>query len=338
MRAVVFIGAILLSFFSAAASRPTVGQNDREGPCAVDERAVSDLYTGCMNDRLRQLVAFVRAGETGSFSRVARELGVSQPSISRMVANLEARLGVKLLLRTTRHVAPTDAGRTFLKRARQILSDLDNAENAARGADSLRGTLRVALSGAFGIREVIPRLPGFAEQHPKLGIELLMSDRTEDLIAEGADMALRLGRLADSGFGSRLLGKAPRLAVASPAYLARRGTPQTPADLAGHDCILGPGLSGRTGWSFTGSGRATPVTVQGRIKTAPAEGLVACAKAGLGIALASRWMCRAELEAGELVAIFSNYHFDWAELPPVSPSGRRPLSRYKPFPITWRLS
>jgi DNA-binding transcriptional LysR family regulator len=200
-----------------------------------------------MSDRLRELTAFVRAAETGSLSRVARELGVSQPSISRMVASIEARLGVKLLLRTTRRVAPTDAGRVFLERAQQILGDLDDAENAARGVDSLRGTLRVALSGAFGIREVIPRLPGFAEQHPKLAIELLMSDRTEDLIAEGADMALRLGPLADSGFGARLLGKAPRLAIASPAYLARKGTPRTLTDLARHDCILGPGLSGRTG-------------------------------------------------------------------------------------------
>src|SRR6266446_18212 len=216
-----------------------------------------------MSDPLRELTAFVRAGETGSFSRVARELGVSQPSISRMVASLEARLGVKLLLRTTRQVTLTDAGRVFLERARQILGELDDAENAARGLDSLRGTLRVALSGAFGIREVIPRLPGFTTQHPKLSIDLLMSDRTEDLIAEGADIALRLGPLADSGFGARLLGKAPRVAVASPIYLARGGTPQTPADLAKHDCILGPGLSGRTGWSFTRSGRATSVTVEG---------------------------------------------------------------------------
>jgi DNA-binding transcriptional LysR family regulator len=194
-----------------------------------------------MSDWLRELTAFVRAGETGSFSRVARELGVSQPSISRMVADLEARLGVKLLLRTTRHVTPTEAGRVFLARAQQILSDLDDAENAARGVDSLRGTLRVALSGAFGAREVIPRLPGFAAQYPKLRIELLMSDRTEDLIAEGADMALRLGRLPDSGFGARLLGKAPRLVIASPGYLARKGMPRALADLAGHDCILGPG-------------------------------------------------------------------------------------------------
>ena len=219
-----------------------------------------------MSDRLRELTAFVRAGETGSFSRVARELGVSQPSISRMVADLEARLGVKLLLRTTRHVTPTDAGRVFLERARQILGDLDDAENAASGVDSLRGTLRVALSGAFGTREVIPRLPGFEALHPKLGIELLMSDRTEDLIAEGADMALRLGSLPDFGFGARSLGKAPRLVVASPGYIARKGTPQTTADLARDHRILGPGLSGRTGWSFARSGKAASVAVEGAIK------------------------------------------------------------------------
>jgi DNA-binding transcriptional LysR family regulator len=284
-----------------------------------------------MSDRLLELTAFVRAGETGSLSRVARELGVSQPSISRMVTSLEARLGVKLLLRTTRHVAPTDAGRLFLERARQILGDLDDAENAARGTDGLRGTLRVALSGAFGIREVIPRLPGFATQYPKLAIELLMSDRTEDLIAEGADIALRLGHLADSGFGARLLGKAPRVAVASPAYLARSGTPQTPADLATYDCILGPGLSGQTGWSFTRSGRATFVTVKGRLKVASADGVVACAKAGLGIALASRWMCRAELEAGELVPILANYQLDWVELHAVYPGGRRPSLKVRAF-------
>lgn len=284
-----------------------------------------------MSDALRELTAFVRAGETGSFSRVARELGVSQPSISRMVASLEARLGVKLLLRTTRHVAPTNAGRVFLERARQILADLDDAENTARGADSLRGTLRVALSGAFGIREVIPRMPRFAAQYPKLAIELLMSDRTEDLIAEGADMALRMGPLVDSGFGARLLGKAPRLAVASPAYLARRGMPQTPADLAKHDCILGPGLSGRTGWSFTRSGRATSVAVEGPIKVTSADGVVACAKAGLGIAVASRWMCRAELEAGELVAILSDCQLDWVALHAVYPGGRRPTLKVRAF-------
>jgi len=256
---------------------------------------------------------------------------VSQPSISRMVADLEARLGAKLLLRTTRHVTPTDAGRVFLERARQILGDLDDAENAARGVDSLRGTLRVALSGAFGTREVIPRLPGFTAQHPNLGIELLMSDRTEDLIAEGADMALRLGPLPDSGFGARLLGKAPRLVIASPGYIARKGTPHTPTDLAGHDCILGPGLSGRTGWSFMRSGKSASPTLDGSIKVTSADGVIACAKAGLGIAVASRWMCRTELEAGEVVAILSDYQLDWVELHAVYPGGRRPSLKVRTF-------
>src|SRR5207244_451327 len=194
------------------------------------------------------------AAETGSFSRVARELRVSQPSVSRMIASLEARLGVKVLLRTTRQVTPTDAGSVFLERARQIVGDLDDAENAARGVDSLHGALRVAMSGAFGTREVIPHLPSFMAQHPRLRIELLISDRTEELIAEGVNMALRLGPLADSSFGVRLLGKAPRHVVAAPAYLAQRGTPNTPAELASHDCIVGPGLSGRGGWRFTRSG------------------------------------------------------------------------------------
>jgi DNA-binding transcriptional LysR family regulator len=110
-----------------------------------------------------------------------------------MVADLEAHLGVKLLLRTTRHVTPTDAGRLFLERGRQILSDLEDAENAARGVESLHGILRVAVSGAFGTREVIPNLKQFMTQYPKLRLELLVSDRTDDLVAEGVDLALRLG-------------------------------------------------------------------------------------------------------------------------------------------------
>ena len=124
---------------------------------------------------------FVRAAETGSFSKVAREFGMSQPSVSRMVARLERRLGVKLLLRTTRRVALTEAGVVFLERSRRILGELDEATHAARGVDSLHGVLRVVMSGAFATREVIPRLPAFLEQHPDLKIELFISDRTDDL-------------------------------------------------------------------------------------------------------------------------------------------------------------
>src|SRR5207245_7306532 len=121
------------------------------------------------------------------------------------------------------------------------------------------------------------------------------------------------------------------LVVASTGYIARKGTPQTPADLARHDCILGPGLSGRTGWSFTRSGKAASVAVEGSIKVTSADGVIACAKAGLGIAVASRWMCRAELEAGELVAILSNHQLDGVELHAVYPGGRRPPLKVRAF-------
>ena len=284
-----------------------------------------------MSDRLLELTAFVRAAETGSFSRVAREFGVSQPSVSRMVASLEARLGVKLLLRTTRQVSTTDAGAALLERARHVLGELDDAMDAARGVDSLGGALRVAMPGAFGTREVIPRLPGFLAQHPQLRIELLISDRTDDLVAEGVEMALRLGHLADSGFGARLLATAPRFVVAAPAYLARRGHPRTLADLSGHDCIVGPGFSGRSGWSFRRSGAVTSLTVEGRVKVASAEGVIACVKAGLGIAVASQWMCRAELATGELVPILHDYQLDPVEVHAVYPGGRRPSIKVRAF-------
>ena len=262
--------------------RSVLGQeHDFNESRSLDGDFVSHLYICRMSDRLQELSAFVRAAETGSFSHVAQEFRISQPSVSRMVASLEARLGVKLLLRTTRRVTPTDAGAAFLERARQILGDLDDAENAARGLDSLQGTLRVAMSGAFGTREVVPHLPAFLAQHPKLRLDLFMSDRTDDLVAEGVDMALRLGQLSDSVFGARLLGSAPRLAVAAPAYLAQRGAPRTPADLASHDCIVGPGLSGRSGWSFNRGGAVTSVGVEGRVQIATADGVIACAKAGL---------------------------------------------------------
>ena len=284
-----------------------------------------------MSDRLQELSVFVRAAETGNLSKVAREFGLSQPSVSRIVASLEARLGVKLLLRTTRRVTPTDAGTVFLERSRRILGDLDEAAHAARGVDSLHGVLRVVMSGAFATREVIPRLPAFLDQHPRLKIELRISDRTDDLVAEGADLALRLGPLADSAFGARLLASAPRLVIASPAYLARRGIPETLADLSTHDCILGPGLTGRSGWSLLCSGAFGSVSVEGRVQVASADGVMACVRAGLGIAVASRWMCRAELERGEVRAILSDYPLAPVDVHAVYPAGPRPPPKVRAF-------
>src|SRR5208282_1806779 len=143
-----------------------------------------------MNDRLPQLALFVRTVESGSFSKAAREFGLSQPSVSRAIAALERRLAVKLLVRTTRQVSATDAGEALLSRARDALLAIDDAENAARGADRLSGMLRVALPSGYGAWRIVPLLPAFFAQHPLLKIDLMMSDRYENLIAEGADLAL----------------------------------------------------------------------------------------------------------------------------------------------------
>jgi DNA-binding transcriptional LysR family regulator len=282
-----------------------------------------------MSDRLQELTVFVRTAESGSFSRAARELGLSQPSVSRILGELEARLGVKLLLRTTRRVAPTEAGAAFLQRARQVLHELEAAEDAARGMDSLHGIIRIAMSATFGAREVIPRLPPFLAAHPLLRVELMMSDDQHDLVAEGVDVAIRFGPLADSGFGARLLASAPRLVVASPAYLAAHGVPTTPADLSSHECIFGPGAPGRQGWTFLRAAAAVSVDIEARMQVTSGEGVIACVKAGLGIAVASKWMCRAELDAGVLVTVLSDYSLEPVAVHAVFPGGPHPSSKVR---------
>jgi DNA-binding transcriptional LysR family regulator len=284
-----------------------------------------------MSDRFQELSVFVRAAETGSFSKVAREFALSQPSVSRMVASLEDRLGVKLFLRTTRRVALTDAGIVFLERSRRILGELDEAAHAARGTDSLHGVLRVVMPGAFATREIIPRLPVFLDQHPCLKIELLISDRMDDLVAEGADIALRMGPLADSAFGARLLASAPRLVIASPTYLAQRGVPHTLAELSQHDRIVGPGLLGRRGWASWRSGAVASVDIDCRVHVTSADGIMSCVKAGLGIAVVSLWMCRAELESGEVRPVLSDHVLEPVEVYAVFPAGPHPVPKVRAF-------
>jgi DNA-binding transcriptional LysR family regulator len=280
-----------------------------------------------MSDRLQELAVFVRAAESGSFSRAGRELGLSQPSVSRIIGELEARLGVKLLLRTTRQIAVTDAGALFLDRAREILTD--NAEDAARGLDSLRGIIRLAIPVLYGTREIIPRLPKFLAAHPMLRVEMAVVDARQDLVAEGADLAIRLGDLNDSTFGSRKLQRLERMVVASPSYLKAHGTPRTPADLASHDCIFGPGNFGRDSWSFTKNGTEVSVDVRGRIHTDSGPGAFASVMAGLGIALASTVMAGPEVKAGSLVPLLRSYRIEPVDVHAIFPGGRRPSAKVR---------
>jgi DNA-binding transcriptional LysR family regulator len=279
-----------------------------------------------MSDRLQELQVFVRAADSGSFSKAARELSLSQPSVSRIVGELEARLGVTLLLRTTRRITLTDAGALFLERAREILSQVEDAEDAARGLDSLRGTIRLALPIMYGIRDIIPRLPKFLETHPLLRVEMQVVDARQDLVAEGADLAIRLGDLDDSVFGARKLATLSTMLVATPGYLAAHGTPRTPADLATHDCIAGPGNFGRDSWSFNRNGAEVSVDVRGRIATNSGPGLFASVMAGLGIAMVSTVMAGAEVKAGTLVQVLRSYRLD---VHAVFPGGPRPSAKVR---------
>jgi DNA-binding transcriptional LysR family regulator len=193
-----------------------------------------------MTDRLLALRAFVRAAHAGSFSRAARELGMSQPSVSRILAGLETEVGAALLMRTTRRVTLTEAGADYLARVEPLLASLEEADHIARGGRELRGMLRVALSFSFGVREIVPRLPEFLERHPGLKVDLAINDARQDLVADGVDVAIRLGELPDSAATARKLAETSRLVAASPAYVVRRGAPRHPSELASHSVIIGP--------------------------------------------------------------------------------------------------
>jgi DNA-binding transcriptional LysR family regulator len=282
-----------------------------------------------MSDRIQQLMVFTRVADGGSFSRAARELGLSQPSVSRIVRELEARLGVKLVLRTTRRLRLTDAGVAFLARARRVLAELEDAEDVARGTDSLRGAIRVALPVLFGTRAVIPRLPEFVARYPGLRVNLLLSDERQNLVVQGADVAIRFGPLDDSAFGVRRIGTTERWVVATPAYLQARGVPRKPADLAEHECLFGPGGFGRARWTFTRAGKTESVPVRGRVHTDSAAGMFACLMAGMGIAIASNVMSGPEIEAGTLVRLLPGWAMERADVYAVFPAGPRPSAKVR---------
>ncbi len=274
-------------------------------------------------------MVFVRAAESGNFSRAGHDLGLSQPSVSRIIGELEARLGTKLLLRSTRRITLTDAGALFLDRAREVLADLEDAEDAARGTDSLRGIIRLAIPVIYGTREIIPRLTEFLRLHPMLHVEMTVSDARQDLVAEGADVAIRLGALDDSAYGARRLATLERTLVAAPDYLKTRGVPKSPADLAHHDCIFGPGGFGRDKWIFRQGERVISVDVQGRMHTNSGPGALASALAGLGIAMASTVMFQAEVASGQLVPLLPNYTLEPVEVHALFPAGRRPSTKVR---------
>lgn len=284
-----------------------------------------------MSDRWQEMAVFVRVAESGSLSRAARELKLSQPSVSRIIGTLEARLGTTLLLRTTRSISLTEAGALYLDRARYLLAEMEEAEQAARGTDSLHGVIRLAMPVLYGTRAVIPALAPFLARHPDLRVEMIMSDARQNLITDGVDVAIRLGvgPLDDSTFGARKLSLVERLVVAAPAYLSAHGAPANPAELARHDCIVQHGLFGRESWRFTHNQTVTSVNVPAKLWINSAPGILAAAVAGMGIALVTRVMAGEELRTGLLTQLLEPYRLDPAEVYAVFPAGPRPSAKVR---------
>jgi DNA-binding transcriptional LysR family regulator len=284
-----------------------------------------------MSDRWQEMTVFVRVAESGSLSRAARELALSQPSVSRIIGRLEARLRTKLLLRTTRSISLTEAGALYLERARHLLAEMEEAEQATRGVDSLHGVVRLAMPVLYGARAIIPALAPFLAKHPDLKVEIIMNDARQNLVADSVDVAIRLGvrRLEDSSFGARRLASVERLVIAAPAYLAAHGVIADPAELRHHDCIVQHGLFGRESWRFEHDQIATSVDVTARLWINSASGVLAAAVAGLGVALATRVMAGEELRSGRLVQLLENYRLDPAEVHAIFPAGPRPSAKIR---------
>lgn len=283
-----------------------------------------------MNDRFQSLRVFRRAARCGSFSQAARELGLSQSSVSRIVAELERDLGVSLLARTTRAVTLTEAGADYLTRVEAILDALDEADHAARGGGVLKGLLRLGISSSFGLREVVPRLADFLERHGELRVDLVISDQRQDLVSEGIDITFRLGALPDSTALARRLGEAPRILGAAPRYLRGRAPIETPEDLRAHSLIVGPGVVPPT-LEFRQGDRRVSVRAEGRITCAANEGATALARAGLGITVSSLWGVSRELETGDLAIVLPDWTLPGVELHAVFPPGRAPSPAARAF-------
>ncbi|MBN7135653.1 transcriptional regulator [Lysobacter enzymogenes] len=271
---------------------------------------------------LQQIEAFAAVAEHGGFAAAARALGRDASVVSRRIDALEARLGVRLLSRTTRRVALTEVGATYLRRVHTILGELAAADvEAAEAAAAPQGVLRLALPAEFAQRWIAPWLADFLAEHPKLRLELSHSDRFVDLVAEGFDAAVRIGELADSSLLARRLAGFETLLCAAPSYLQRRGHPHRPDDLQRHACLGMPKARFWPDWKLVSGRRRSVQRIPAAIVSDDGEGLLAACIAGAGIMPAPEWLIGRELAQGQLLRVLPQWRVDYdgavhAVLPP----------------------
>ncbi len=277
-------------------------------------------------DRIEDFQAFVAVVDKGSLTGAANQLGRSLQSVSRSLAALEREIGVELIQRTTRRSNPTDAGLAFYRRLAAALAEIEAAkrETANRRAEAA-GRLRIAASSAFAPLYLVPALPDFLKAHPRVEVELDLSDNYVDLVGEGFDLAVRIGELPDSSLKARLLAHSRRVMFAAPSYLAAHGRPRRPEDLKGHQCIVRTAARDGNAWPFRVDGRIRSVKVAGRFRTSGALAANEAAARGLGIATAPLWQVRALVDRGAVELILPR-----CEPPPVSIHAVWPATRVLP--------
>jgi DNA-binding transcriptional LysR family regulator len=274
-------------------------------------------------DLLAAFRIYVRVAEAQSFSAVAREMGTTQPAVSRQVAALEEHLGARLIQRTTRSLALTEDGRDLLGHARRVLDSVEEAEASVGRRHALPGGLvRLGTSSTFGRLYVAPRISRLLERYPDLSIDLLMTDAVTDLVADGIDLSVRVTTVQDSSLVSRKIGSSHRIVVASEACIAEHGEPVHPMDLANRPCIVFTGYGTPTDWQFDGPDGNVSVPVKGRFRTDSGEAVRAAVMAGLGFAMLPTWFFGAEITDKVLRPVLTGW-----EPPPTAISAVYPSRR-----------
>jgi DNA-binding transcriptional LysR family regulator len=277
-------------------------------------------------DRLTAMAAFIRCVERGSFSAVGRELQVTQPTVSKLIASLERHLGGRLFARSGRHLALTAEGQRFYERCRAIVDSVETAETSFKtGREEIAGVLRIATSVSFGRMQLMGRMRAFMQRYPALRIDLQLNDRFIDIVEEGIDVAFRIGELRDSSLIAQRIGTTYRVTVGAPEYFRRHAEPRRPEDLKAHDCILYTGLASQSEWRYTRDGRAHPVRVSGSFRSNSAEAVRAATLAGIGIALSPIWLFGEDVRAKRVKVVLADYQ-------------PRPLPIHALFPATRRNS
>ena len=278
-------------------------------------------YTAAM-DRLQAMHMFVRVVETGSFSKAAKEFATTQPTVTKQVAAIETRLKARLLNRNSRGVSLTEAGALYYEKCKAIVRQMEEADNIVQLRQTqAQGMLRISTSVAFGRRVMAPLALAFMTKHPLVQIDLSVEDRYVDLVAQGVDVAIRMGKLADSSLGGRYLGLNPWLLAAAPAYLKRHGSPPRADELSGHNALIYSSVQGDDRWHLTTArGDNLQVPVSGRFRSNNLSAVLAATRAGLGIAALPWYVAYDSLQSGHIVALLSDHQLPAQEIHAVFPS------------------